>query len=113
MQRPTPEDVYELYFDERYAAVNVAHMKLLKRTGARGSLLWVSTVGCLAFLGILFRHLAQSNHVALWTLASVLAGCVAAEWGYRRVTGRTIQVRQPASGAGGITQADEEGKARA
>jgi amino acid transporter len=96
-----------------YAAVNVAHMKLLKRTGARGSLLWVSTVGCLAFLGILFRHLAQSNHVALWTLASVLAGCVAAEWGYRRVTGRTIQVRQPASGAGGITQADEEGKARA
>jgi amino acid transporter len=96
-----------------YAAVNVAHMRLLSTTGARGSLVWASTIGCLTFLGILVRHLAGSNPVALWTLASVLGGCAAVEWGYRRITGRTIQTRQPASGTGAGVHAGERRKNRA
>jgi amino acid transporter len=95
-----------------YGAVNVAHLRLLKKTGARGSLVWASMAGCLAFLVILVRHLVTANPVALWTLASVLAACVAAEWGYRRVTGRKIVARQPASGAGAGTPGNEGGKGR-
>jgi len=83
-----------------YGAVNLAHLRLLDKTGARASIIWASTIGCIAFLGILVRHLITANPAALWTLASILAFCLVAEWVYRRFTRRTIAARQPATGAG-------------
>ena len=90
-----------------YGAVNVAHLRLLDRTGARASIVWASVAGCLAFLVILVRHLVRSNPAALWTLAAVLAVCLAAEWGYRRFSGRTIESRWPARGLGAGNREDD------
>jgi len=92
-----------------YGAVNVAHLRLLNKTGARRSLVLTSLAGCLFFLGILTRHLARANPAALWTLVCVLAGCVAAEWAYRRFTGRSIRKRQPAGGTG-VGIANDDGR---
>jgi amino acid transporter len=92
-----------------YGAVNVAHLRLLHRTGARRSLVLASTIGCLVFLVILMRHLIVANPAAVWTLSIVLAVCLVAEWGYRRVTGRAIATRHAAAGTGaGIRKSGAE-----
>jgi amino acid transporter len=94
-----------------YGAVNIAHLKLLRKTGARESLVWASTVACAAILAVLVRHLVRSSPAVLWTLACVLAFCFVAEWGYRRMTGRTIVTRQPDPGADG-SNADDGRRSR-
>jgi amino acid transporter len=83
-----------------YGAVNVAHLRLLERTGARKSLVWASTLGCLVFLVILMWHLVTANPTTVWTLAAVMAACITGEWGFRRLTGRSIAARRPAAGTG-------------
>ncbi len=83
-----------------YAAVNVSHLRLLGRTGARRSVVLASTIGCIIFLAILVRHLLVSNVIVLWTLAGVLGMCFVAEAVYRRVSGRSLAPRSPDAGAG-------------
>jgi amino acid transporter len=81
-----------------YAAVNVAHLRLIDKTGARRWAVWVSVVTNVAFFAILVKKLIASNPAALWTLAGALAVCFAAEWIYRRATGRALRTRHPAEG---------------
>lgn len=83
-----------------YAAVNIAHLRLLDKTGARKSVIWASIIGCFVFFGILIRHLITSNAVVLWTLAGVLVTCFVAEAVYRRISGRSLVARSPAEGTG-------------
>ncbi len=83
-----------------YAAVNISHLRLLDKTGARRSVVWASTIGCFVFFGILVRHLVSSNVVILWTLAGVLGLCFVAEAVYRRISGRSLVARIPAEGTG-------------
>jgi len=89
-----------------YGAVNTAHLRLLHRTGARRSLVLAATAACAAFLVILLWHLVRSNPPALWTLACALVFCFVAEWVYRRITGRTLAARRPASGGDGDSSDD-------
>jgi amino acid transporter len=88
-----------------YGAVNAAHLRLLKRTGARRSVVLASLVGNVAVFAILLRHLVRANPKALWTLGGLLAACFLFEWVYRRVSGRSIATRHDPAGTGaGLTQ---------
>lgn len=88
-----------------YAAVNVAHLRLLHRTGARRSAVLASLVGNLAVFVILVAHLVRANPKALSTLGGILAACFLFEWAYRRLSGRAIRARHDPAGTGaGLTQ---------
>jgi len=90
-----------------YGAVNVAHLRLLDRTGARASVVWASTIACLATFAVLMRYMVASNLAAVWTLVIVFTSCVGAEWLYRRATGRRLEARRPAEGTGEGLQSEQ------
>ncbi|HET9815061.1 MAG TPA: APC family permease [Xanthobacteraceae bacterium] len=73
-----------------YAAVNAGHLKVLKATGASAVLVWLSLLSCLAMLAVLCVYIQQEQPRALVALVVIAAASFAAEWAYRRWTGRTI-----------------------
>jgi len=73
-----------------YAAVNAGHLKVLKATGASAVLVWLSLLSCLAMLAVLCVYIQQEQPRALAALVVIAAASFAAEWAYRRWTGRTI-----------------------
>jgi amino acid transporter len=74
-----------------YAAVNAAHLKVLKQTGANAIIVWLSLISCLAMFAILGVYTYQQQPLAIVALVIFAAASFAAEWGYRRWTGRTIK----------------------
>jgi amino acid transporter len=95
-----------------YGAVNMAHLRLLDRTGARASVIWASMIACLATFVILLRHMITNNPASVWTLGIVLVSCLVAEMLYRRATGRRLKARQPAGGTGEGLPDDQRGGGR-
>jgi amino acid transporter len=76
-----------------YAAVNAGHLKVLKQTGASASLVWLSLLTCLAMFAVLFVYTYQEQPRAIAALILIAAASFAAEWAYRRWTGRRITER--------------------
>jgi amino acid transporter len=74
-----------------YAAVNAGHLRVLKQTGANAIIVWLSLVTCLAMFGVLFVYTCRQQPAAIAALAIIAMGSFAAEWLYRRWTGRTIK----------------------
>jgi hypothetical protein len=81
-----------------YAAVNAAHLRVAKETGARPALIWLSILTCLAMFGVLAVYTYEHAPAALWTMLVLLVLSFAAEWLYRRATGRRLQTRVPPAG---------------
>jgi amino acid transporter len=73
-----------------YAAVNAGHLKVLKATGANALLVWLSLLTCLAMFVILCVYILREQPRALVALVIIAAVAFAAEWIYRRWTGRRI-----------------------
>src|SRR5438477_1484330 len=73
-----------------YAAVNAGHLKVLKATGASAVLVWLSLLSCLAMLAVLCVYITKEQTRALAALVLIAAASFAAEWAYRRWTGRRI-----------------------
>jgi amino acid transporter len=73
-----------------YAAVNAGHLRVLKATGASAVLVWLSLLTCLAMLAVLCVYILQEQPRALAALVVIAAVSFAAEWVYRRWTGRRI-----------------------
>jgi len=73
-----------------YAAVNAGHLKVLKQTGASAIVVWLSLLTCLAMFAILFVYTYQEQPRAIAALILIAAASFAAEWAYRRWTGRRI-----------------------
>ena len=73
-----------------YAAVNAGHLKVLKATGANAVLVWLSLLTCLAMLAVLCVYIQREQPRALIALVLIAAASFAAEWAYRRWTGRRI-----------------------
>jgi amino acid transporter len=73
-----------------YAAVNAGHLKVLKQTGASAIVVWLSLLTCLAMFAILFVYTYQEQPRAVAALILIAAASFAAEWAYRRWTGRRI-----------------------
>ena len=74
-----------------YAAVNAGHLRVLKQTAANPIIVWLSIITCLVMFAILGVYTYQQQPAALVALVVIAAASFAAEWGYRRWTGRTIK----------------------
>jgi amino acid transporter len=73
-----------------YAVVNAGHLRVLRLTGAKAAIIWLSLITCLAMFAILGIYVYQQQPAALVALVLIAATSFAAEWGYRRLTGRRI-----------------------
>jgi amino acid transporter len=73
-----------------YAAVNAGHLKVLPATGANAILVWLSLLTCLVMFAILCVYTYQQQPAALVALVVIALASFAAEWAYRRWTGRRI-----------------------
>jgi len=76
-----------------YAAVNAGHLKVLNQTGASAIVVWLSLLTCLAMFAILCVYTYQEQPRAIAALILIAAASFAAEWAYRRWTGRRITER--------------------
>ncbi len=76
-----------------YAAVNAGHLKVLSETGASAVLVWLSLLTCLAMFVVLCAYIYREQPRALAALIIIAAAAFAAEWAYRRWTGRRISER--------------------
>jgi amino acid transporter len=74
-----------------YAAVNAGHLRVVKQTGANALIVWLSLLTCLAMFAVLGIYTYQQQPAAIAALVLIGAGSFAAEWSYRRWTGRTIR----------------------
>jgi amino acid transporter len=74
-----------------YAAVNAGHLRVLKQTGANAIIVWLSLLTCLAMFAVLCVYTWQQQPMAIAALVLFAAASFAAEWGYRRWTGRTLK----------------------
>jgi amino acid transporter len=74
-----------------YAAVNAGHLRVLKQTGANAIIVWLSLITCLAMFVVLGVYTWQQQPQAIAALVIIAAASFAAEWAYRRWTGRTIK----------------------
>ena len=76
-----------------YAMVNVSHFFLYRKTNAHLSIIILSLLGCLAFLGVLIYYEIQHSRRSLWTLVIVLICSFLLEGVYRKYTSRKIKQR--------------------
>ncbi len=74
-----------------YAAVNAGHLRVLRATGASAVVVWLSLLTCLAMFAVLCVYTYQQQPAALAALVIIAAASFAAEWLYRRWTGRTLK----------------------
>jgi ABC-type bacteriocin/lantibiotic exporter with double-glycine peptidase domain len=63
----------------------------LKQTGASALIVWLSLVTCLAMFAVLCVYTWQQQPAAIAALALFAAASFAAEWAYRKWTGRKIE----------------------
>lgn len=76
-----------------YAAVNAGHLRVRDQTGASAIIIWLSLLTCLAMFAILCVYTYQEQPRAIAALILIAAASFAAEWAYRRWTGRRITER--------------------
>jgi len=74
-----------------YAAVNAGHLRVLDQTGANALIVWLSLLTCLAMFAVLGVYTWQQQPAAIAALVIIAAAAFAAEWIYRRWTGRTME----------------------
>ena len=74
-----------------YAAVNAGHLRVLKQTGANAIIVWLSLITCLAMFAMLGVYTWRQQPAAIGALVIIAAVSFAAEWAYRRWSGRTIK----------------------
>jgi amino acid transporter len=74
-----------------YAAVNAGHLRVLDRTGANPVIVWLSLLTCLVMFAVLGIYTYQQQPASIAALVIIAAASFAAEWVYRRWTGRVIK----------------------
>jgi amino acid transporter len=76
-----------------YSAVNVAHLKLYKETGAKPLVIWLSIFGCMTSFVVLVYYEIKHSITTLIVLGAVIAFSFLAEWVYRSITHRKLKTR--------------------
>jgi amino acid transporter len=74
-----------------YAAVNVGHLKVYARTGAKPAVIWASVVCCILAFSALVYYEFHHAPITLIVLAGVVGFAFAAEAVYRRITSRRLK----------------------
>ena len=67
------------------------HLRVRKQTGANAVIVWLSMLTCLAMFAVLCVYTWQQQPMAIAALVLFAVASFAAEWAYRRWTGRTIK----------------------
>ncbi len=83
-----------------YAAVNAAHLRVLKETGAKRAIVVASLLACVAMFVLLMIYIVGNAPAASWvTLLATLVGSFLIEIVYRKRTGRHFErVADPPAG---------------
>jgi amino acid transporter len=76
-----------------YAAVNMAHLRLYRETGANPSLIWLSIIGCLVSLVILFYYEITNSPITVVVLLAVFILAFIGEGSYRNYSQRLLKTR--------------------
>lgn len=76
-----------------YAAVNLAHLRLYRETGANPCLIWLSIIGCFASLGVLVYYEMNHSPLTVAILITVFFLSFIAEGGYRKYSQRLLKTR--------------------
>lgn len=76
-----------------YGVVGIAHLRVISQTGANKAVVCLSILTCLGMAGILSYYIYQNSRPAFVTMFALVPLCLALEWFYRSVRGRTIKVR--------------------
>ena len=76
-----------------YAAVNMAHLRLHRETGANPYLIWLSIIGCFASLGILVYYEIKSSPLTVVVLLMVFILSFIGEGSYRSYSQRLLKTR--------------------
>ncbi|MEW6406467.1 MAG: APC family permease, partial [Chloroflexota bacterium] len=76
-----------------YACVHAAHLRVLAETGGNKWIVGLSMVSCLAMFAVLSVYIYENSRPALITMIALVPICLAAEWAYRSITGRTMRTR--------------------
>lgn len=77
-----------------YGAVNISHLKLYKKTGAKPLVIIASIISCIVFFGVLTFYEIYHSPKTLLILILVIFGCFIFEWLYRRLSKRIIKTRK-------------------
>jgi hypothetical protein len=73
-----------------YCAVNFAHLRLYKDTGANPYIIWLSIFGCIFSFVILSYYEMKNSPKTLIVLVSVLVLSFLAEYIYRKYSSRNL-----------------------
>ena len=76
-----------------YAAVNLAHLKVHRDTGAHPFLIVASIISCIVFLGVLVYYELNHSPFTLLVLILLIIGCFAFEIIYRKFGKRILKLR--------------------
>lgn len=74
-----------------YAAVNGAHIRLIKQTGAKAFVVWLSILTCLGMFGVLSVYILRTAPDALIAMAILLVASFLLEIAYRSLSKRTLK----------------------
>ena len=77
-----------------YSAVNIAHLKIYKETGAHLMIILASILSSIVFFGVLLFYLLHHSLLTLILLLVIVAVCFIFEWIYRRITKRLLLTRK-------------------
>ncbi|MCI0331631.1 MAG: APC family permease [Planctomycetes bacterium] len=77
-----------------YAVVNAGHLLVLKQTGARAAIVWLSLLTCLAIFAMLAVYTYQQQPRAIMALMIIAIGSFVVETLYRGWTGRSINLER-------------------
>lgn len=77
-----------------YVAVNIAHLRLYRETGARPFLIWASLLSSVVFLVVLVYYQLGKSAITLILLAAIIILCFVTEWVYRSYSGRSLKKRR-------------------
>jgi amino acid transporter len=76
-----------------YGIVAVAHLRLIRETGANRATVWLAVLTCFAMAAVLSYYIYENSMPAFVTMFALLPICFAIEGIYRRVWRRCIRAR--------------------
>jgi len=76
-----------------YGVVGIAHLRVISQTGANKTVVCLSILTCLGMAAFLSYYIYQNSRPAFVTMFALIPLCLALEWFYRFVRGRTLKVR--------------------
>ncbi len=76
-----------------YGVVAVAHLQVIKETGANKTLVYLSIITCASMAVVLSFYIFVYSKPAFITMFALIPLCFVLEWAYRRFSGRKMQSR--------------------